>query len=80
MRLRIDGKFYRVKPSVRIRIQGMVLLALGILSWKIAAYDIAIFFMFFGGLMVLPNIGKINLLIYKIAKKIVRRGRDTFIK
>ena len=79
MRLLIGGKSYSVKQSVRIRGQGIMLLLLGLLSWKIRAYEIAIFFMFLGCLMLTPDVGKINRIVYKTAKKIVRRGRDTYI-
>ena len=79
MRLRIGGKFYSVKQSVRIRGQGIMLLLLGLLSWKIRVYETAIFFFFLGCLMLLPNVGKLNRFIYKAAKKVVRRGRDTYI-
>ncbi len=79
MRLQIGGKLYNIRQSITIRGQGIILLMLGLLSWKIQAYETAIFFIFFGTLMSFPNVGKINRLIYKAAKKIVRHGRDIYI-
>lgn len=78
MRLRIGGKFYIVKQNVKIRGQGIILLLLGLLSWKIRAYEIAIFFIFLGGIMLLPNSETVDHFIYKVAKKIVRHRRDTY--
>lgn len=79
MKLRIGGKSYRVKQSVTIGFQGIFLFSLGLMCWKIKAYEIAVFFICMGALLFMPDFGKFNGLIYKTARKIVRHGRDLYI-
>ena len=76
MKLKLNGKIYRIKSSVIIRFQGSMLLLLGLLCWKFGTQCAAFFFWFMGALMLMPNSGKINRLIYGMAKKIVRLGRN----
>lgn len=76
MRVHYQGKSYRLKNSVVIRLQGIALVGIGILC-HIAESDGAAFFMWFmAGLMLFPNIGKINRLLLGVAKAIVRKGRN----
>lgn len=76
MKLRLNGKVYKVKQIVWIRLQGIALILLGCLCYG-CADGAALFFWGFGGLMLCPDIGKFNRLIYNAAKRIVRIGRDT---
>ena len=57
MRLEINGRKYRLRTSVLIRLQGLALLALATVSFKAGADGAAVFFMILGGIMLL---GKIN--------------------
>ena len=74
MRIKINGRYYRLKDSVVIRCQGIMLLCLAYLSYTVEAYEAFVIFLFMGGLMTCPYIGKINRCLYWVAKKIVRQG------
>lgn len=74
MRVYYHGKSYKLKNSVVIRLQGIALVAIGMLC-HIAESDGATLFMWFmAGLMLFPDIGKINLLLLRAAKAVVRKG------
>lgn len=53
MRLIINGKKYRLRENVKIRIQGIALLVLGFLCYKTDADGAAVFMWILGTLMTL---------------------------
>ena len=57
MRIIINGRKYRLRTSVLIRLQALALLALAVASFKAGADGAAVFFMALGGVMLL---GKTN--------------------
>ena len=57
MRLEINGRKYRLRTSVLIRLEALALLALAAVSFKAGADGAVVFFMALGGVMLL---GKIN--------------------
>lgn len=57
MRLEINGRKYRLRTSVLIRLQALALMALAVVSYKAGADGAAVFFTILGGSMLL---GKIN--------------------
>ena len=73
MRFVINGKTYKLKEKVIIKIQGIVLLALGIICHKAEIDGAALFFWFYGGIMLLPNV---NSILYRIARKIVKHKEE----
>ena len=56
MRLEINGRKYRLRTSVLIRLQGLALLALAAVSFKAGADGAAVFFMILGGVMLFGKI------------------------
>lgn len=56
MRVIIDGKTYRLKDSVKIRLQGIALLALGMLCHKVNADGAAVFMWLLGATMLFGKI------------------------
>ena len=76
MRVKIQGRKYHLKNSVVIRLQGIALVAIGILCHITRSDGAALFMWFMAGLMLFPNIGKINLLLLRVAKAVVRKGRQ----
>lgn len=75
MKVEIKGKVYKIKEIAILRLQGLLLIALGYLCYKTDNNGAAFFFDIFGGLMLFPNIGIINRWLYKLALKIVRYKR-----
>lgn len=73
MRFVINGKTYKLKEKVIIKIQGIVLLTLGIICHKAEIDGAALFFGFYGGIMLLPNVNRI---LYQIARKIVKHKEE----
>ena len=57
MRVIINGRKYRLRTSVLIRLQGLALLALAVVSFKADIDGAAVFFTILGSIMLL---GKIN--------------------
>lgn len=57
MRVAINGKTYRLKENVKIRLQGIALLILGILCHKASADGAAVLMWLIGAVMLF---GKIN--------------------
>lgn len=57
MRIEINGRKYRLKTSVLIRLQALALLALAAVSFKAGADGAAVFFAILGSVMLF---GKIN--------------------
>ena len=57
MRVIINGRKYRLRTSVLIRLQALALLALAAVSYKAGANGAAVFFTILGGAMLF---GKIN--------------------
>ena len=76
MRVYYHGKSYKLKNSVVIRLQGIALAAIGMLCHIAESDGAALFMWFMAGLMLFPNIGKINLLLLRVAKAVVRKGRQ----
>lgn len=56
MRLIINGKSYRLKENIKIRIQGIELLVLGFLCYKTDADGAAVFMWLLGVLMLFGKI------------------------
>ena len=56
MRVIIDGKTYRLKDSVKIRLQGIALLMLGILCHKASADGAAVLMWLLGAVMLFGKI------------------------
>lgn len=56
MRVIIDGKTYRLKDSVKIRLQGITLLVLGMLCHKVNADGAAVFMWLLGVTMLFGKI------------------------
>ena len=56
MRFIINGKKYRLRENVKIRIQGIELLVLGFLCYKTDADGAAVFMWFLGTLMTFGTI------------------------
>ena len=56
MGLIINGKTYRLKDSVKIRLQGIALLMLGILCHKASADGAAVLMWLLGGVMLFGKI------------------------
>lgn len=75
MKIKYKGRIYKVKENVIIRIQGILLISLGVLCYKTDSDGAALFFYILGGLMLFPNIGIVNRLLYKLALKVVRYER-----
>lgn len=75
MRFVINGKTYKLREEVVIRIQGIVLLALGIICHKAEIDGAALFFWFYGAIMILPNV---NNILYRIARKIVKHKEGRY--
>lgn len=57
MRVIINGRKYRLRTSVLIRLEALALLALAAISFKAGADGATVFFTILGGVMLL---GKIN--------------------
>lgn len=53
MRLIINGKSYRLKENIKIRLQGIALLMLGVLCHKVNADGAAVFMWILGVLMMI---------------------------
>lgn len=62
---------YHLKKNIAIRLQGIALVFLGLLCHKTDADCAALFAWFYGGLMLMPDFGKINRGIYWIAYGII---------
>ena len=56
MRFIINGKKYRLRENVKIRIQGITLLVLGFLCYKTDADGAAVFMWFWGTVMLFGKI------------------------
>ena len=56
MRVIIDGKTYRLKDSVKIRLQGIALLMLGVLCHKASADGAAVLMWLLGAVMLFGKI------------------------
>lgn len=56
MRLIINGKSYRLKENIKMRLQGIVLLMLGILCHKASADGAAVFMWLIGAVMLFGKI------------------------
>lgn len=56
MRLIINGKKYKLRENVKIRIQGIALLILGFLCYKTDADGAAVFMWFIGAVMLFGEI------------------------
>lgn len=56
MRLIIDGKIYRLKDSVKIRLQGIALLMLGVLCHKVNADGAAVLMWLIAAVMLFGKI------------------------
>ena len=56
MRVIINGRKYRLRTSVLIRLEGLALLALAAVSFKAGADGAAVFFMILGGAMLFGKI------------------------
>lgn len=56
MRFIINGKKYRLRENVKIRIQGITLLVLGFLCYKTDADGAAVFMWFWGAVMLFGKI------------------------
>ena len=72
--MKINWKRYKIKDSVIIRLQGICLLLLAYLCYKVKADEVMFIFLLLGMLMVCPDLRRINRCILWIAKKIVRQG------
>lgn len=55
MRITINGKRYRLKESVSLRLQGIGLVLLGIACHKVNADEVAIFLWLYGAIMLISN-------------------------
>jgi hypothetical protein len=76
MRIKIQGRKYHLENSVVIRLQGIALVAIGMLCHIAESDGAALYMWFMAGLMLFLNIGKINLLLLRVAKAVVRKGRQ----
>lgn len=56
MRLVINGKSYRLKENIKMRLQGIALLMLGILCHKVSADGAAVFIWLLGAVMLFGKI------------------------
>ena len=56
MRIIINGRKYRLRTSVLIRLQALALLALAVASFKAGADGAAVFFTILGGAMLFGKI------------------------
>lgn len=71
MRITIKGRRYRLKENVSLRLRGIGLVLLGIACHLAGADGAALFMWFYGGLMLMPDFGKICRGIYLISLGIV---------
>jgi hypothetical protein len=56
MRIIINGKTYRLKENIKMRLQGIALLALGMLCHKVNADGAAVFMWLLGAVMLFGKI------------------------
>jgi hypothetical protein len=75
MRIEINGRRYKLRETVIIRLQGIALAVLAAVSHKVGIDTAAIFFGMFAVLMLIPDIGKLSRALYWVAVRIVRHGR-----
>lgn len=82
MRFTHNGKTYRLREGIAIRLQGIALVLLGLVCHKVGADGIAIFLWFYGGLMLMPDFGKISRGVYWIAYGIIAHAekKDTTMR
>lgn len=78
MRVIINGKTYRLKENIKMRLQGITLLILGVLCHETNADGAAIFIWFLGVVMLASNAKTISKIIYQMALKIVRSERRKY--
>lgn len=70
MRLIINGRRYRLREEIAIRLQGIALILLGIACHKVQADGAAVFVLFYGVLFAIGK-SKRKGIIYRIAKAYV---------
>lgn len=83
MRLIINGRRYRLREEIVIRLQGIALILLGIACHKVQADGAAVFMWMYGALLYISAIGKSKRkgIIYRIAKSYVddKEGNEKYV-
>jgi type IV secretory pathway VirB3-like protein len=73
MKITINGKRYRLRDNIVVRLQGLAMVFLGLVCHKVNADCVAVFLWFYGGLMLMPDFRKINRCLLWAAKKIIAK-------